>query len=123
MCFKKRNEILNLEKLEIIRVDTINKTQESIELKEKYMTLNDYYHKDEYYNDLSQLKPYSVVKINKFAPGNANNSKFFNELLSNKSIKHFGNKIQDKLIEIQNKIKEYEDFNTLIETKLFNKDK
>jgi hypothetical protein len=75
------------------------------------------------YNDLSQLKPYSVVKINKFAPGNANNSKFFGELLSKKSIKHLGNKIQDKLIEIQNKIKEYEDFNTLIETKLFNKDK
>ena len=123
MCFKKRNEILNLEKLEIIGVDTINKTQESIELKEKYMTLNDYYHKDEYYNDLSQLKPYSVVKINKFAPGNANNSKFFGELLSKKSIKHLGSKIQDKLIEIQNKIKEYEDFNTLIETKLFNKDK
>ena len=123
MCFKKRNEILNLEKLELIRIDTVNKTKESLILKEKYVTLNDYYHKDEYYNDLNQLKPYNVVKINKYTPGNANNSKFFSELLSKKSIKHLGNKIQDKLIEIQNKIKEYENFNALIEAKLFNKDK
>ena len=123
MCFKKRNEILNLEKLELIRIDTVNKTKESLILKEKYVTLNDYYHKDEYYNDLNQLKPYNVVKINKYTPGNANNSKFFSQLLSKKSIKHLGNKIQDKLIEIQNKIKEYENFNALIEAKLFNKDK
>ena len=123
MCFKKRNEILNLEKLELIRIDTINKTKESMILKEKYITLNDYYHKDEYYNDLSQIKPFSVVKINKFVPGNSNNSKFFNELLNKKNTRHLGNKIQEKLIEIQNKIKEYEDFNALIEAKLFNKDK
>ena len=122
MCFKKRNEILNLEKIELVRIDTKNKTKESLILKEKYMTLNDYYHKDEYYNDLSQIKPYSVVKINKLISGNANNSQFFNELLKKKHTSHLGNKIQEKLIEIQNKIKEYEDFNALIQTQLFNKD-
>ena len=122
ICYKKRNEILNLEKLEFIRIDTVNKTQESFILQEKYATLNDYYHKDEDYNDLSQIKPYSVVKINKFIPGNSSNSKFFNELLKNKNTKHLSSKIEEKLIEIQNKIKEYEDFNNLIQTQLFNKD-
>ena len=123
MCFKTRTETLNLEKLELIRVDTINKTQESILLKEKYVTLNDYYHKEEYYNDLSKIKPFTIVKINKTTQGNSNNSKFFNELLAKRNTKHLGNKIQEKLIEIQNKIKEYEDFNVLIEAKLFNKEK
>jgi hypothetical protein len=85
MCFKKRNEILNLEKLELIRIDNKNKTKESIVLKEKYLTLNDYYHKEEYYNDLSQIKPFSVVKIKKISPGNADNSQFFNELLKKKT--------------------------------------
>ena len=33
ICYKKRNEILNLEKLEFIRIDTVNKTQESFILK------------------------------------------------------------------------------------------
>ena len=112
-----------MEKLEFIRIDTVNKTQESFILQEKYATLNDYYHKDEDYNDLSQIKPYSVVKINKFIPGNSSNSKFFNELLKNKNTKHLSSKIEEKLIEIQNKIKEYEDFNNLIQTQLFNKDK
>ena len=123
MCFKKRNEILNLEKIELIRIDNKNKTKESFELKEKYLTLNDYYHKDDYYNDLSQIKPFSVVKIKKLSPGNANNSQLFNELLRRKHTSHLGNKIQEKLIEIQNKIKEYEDFNALIQTKLLNKEK
>ena len=123
LCYKKRNDILNLEKLEIIRIDAENKAKESIILKEKYVTLNDYYHKDDYYNDLSQIKPLSVVKINKLMPGNSSKSKFFKELLRTKNTKHLGNKIQEKLMEIQNKIKEFEDFNALIETKLFNKDK
>ena len=123
ICFKRRNEILNLEKLEIIRIDTENKTKESVTLQEKYVTLNDYYHKDDYYNYLSQIKPFSVVRINKLIPGNASKSKFFKELLKNKNTKHLGNKIQEKLMEIQEKIKEFEDFNALIEAKLFNKNK
>ena len=123
MCFKKRNEILNLEKLELIRIDTQNKNKESIILQEKYITLNDYYHKEDYYNDLSQIKPFSVVKIKKLTPGNSQNSQFFNELLRKKNTSHLGNKIQEKLIEIQNKIKEYEDFNALIQSTLFNKEK
>ena len=122
MCFKKRNEILNLEKIELIKIDTKNKTQESIILQEKYVTLNDYYHKDEYYNDLSQIKPFTVVKINKLTQGDSNRSQFFNELLKKRNTTHLGNKIQEKLIEIQNKIKQYEDFNALIESKLFNKE-
>ena len=123
MCFKKRNEILNLEKLELIRIDTQNKNKESIILQEKYITLNDYYHKEDYYNDLSQIKPFSVVKIKKLTPGNSQNSQFFNELLRKKNTSHLGNKIQEKLIEIQNKIKEYEDFNSLIQSTLFSKEK
>ena len=122
MCFKKRNEILNLEKIELIKIDTKNKTHESIILQEKYVTLNDYYHKDEYYNDLSQIKPFTVVKINKLTQGDSNRSQFFNELLKKRNTTHLGNKIQEKLIEIQNKIKQYEDFNALIESKLFNKE-
>ena len=56
-------------------------------------------------------------------PGNSQNSQFFNELLRKKNTSHLGNKIQEKLIEIQNKIKEYEDFNSLIQSTLFSKEK
>ena len=114
MCFKSRNEILNLEKLKFIKYNTFTKTYESYIIKEKYI-------KDEQNNDTNEkIKPYTVLKINKFTPGDSSKSKFFNELLSQKDTSHLGSKIQDKLIELQNKIKEYEDFNALIQNKFFN---
>ena len=114
ICFKSRNETLNLDKLNFIKFNTQNNHSESFIIKEKYI-------KDETNLDnIKKIKPYTVIKLNKYTPGNSSKSKFFEELLSNKDTTHLGTKIQDKLNEIQNKIKEYEDFNALIQTKFFN---
>ena len=118
MCFKKRSEVIDLEKLEFIKLNMQNKTTESFIVKEKYVSFNDCYHKEDYYNDLSQLRKLNVVKINKFMPGNSNNSQLFNELLQKKETSHLANKIQEKLQEIQNKLKQFEEFNELVNKKL-----
>ena len=60
--------------------------------------------------------------MDKYAPGDSSKSQFYSELLNNKDTSHLGNKIQEKLNEIQSKIKEYEDFNVLIQKKFFNND-
>ena len=100
--------------MNFIKFNTQNNHSESFIIKEKYI-------KDETNLDnIKKIKPYTVIKLNKYTPGNSSKSKFFEELLSNKDTTHLGTKIQDKLIEIQNKIKEYEDFNALIQTKFFN---
>ena len=116
MCFKSRNEILNLEKLNFIRYDISNQSTESYIIKEKYLK------DEEVIDNKDTLKPFTVIKINKFTPGDSSKSKFFEELLAQKETSHLGNKIQDKLDELQNKIKEFEDFNALIQKKFFNKD-
>ena len=117
ICFKSRNETLNLDKLDFIKYNTQNKTYESFIIKEKYI-------KDETNLDnIKKIRPYTFIKLNKFTPGNSSKSNFLAELLTSKDNSHLGSKIQDKLNEIQNKIKEYEDFNTdfnaLIKTKFF----
>ena len=111
MCFKKRDEIINLEKLEFIKYDTINNSTESYIIKEKYV-LNE--------ENNNKIKPFTLVKINKFKPGDSSKSKFFNELLLKKNMSHLGSKIQEKLKDIQNKIKEFEDFNILMQQNFFN---
>ena len=116
MCFKARNEILNLETLNFIRFDATNNSTKSFIIKEKYLK------DEEVLDNNDKIKPYTVIKINKFTPGDSSKSKFYAELLSQKDTSHLGNKIQDKLDEIQNKIKEFEDFNALIQKKFFNKD-
>ena len=60
--------------------------------------------------------------MNKFTPGNASKSKFYAELLSQKDTSHLGTKIQEKLEELENKIKDFENFNALIQKKFFNND-
>ena len=117
ICFKSRNETLNLDKLDFIKYNTQNKTYESFIIKEKYI-------KDETNLDnIKKIRPYTFIKLNKFTPGNSSKSNFLAELLTSKDNSHLGSKIQDKLNEIQNKIKEYEDFNAdfnaLIKTKFF----
>ena len=114
MCFKNRNEILSLEKLNFIKYSINNKSYESFTIREKYLK------DEENIDNNTKIKPYTVLKINKFNPGEASKSKFFNELLSQKDTSHLGTKIQDKLNELQNKIKKYEDFNVLIQNKFFN---
>ena len=116
MCFKARNETLNLDKLNFIKYDTENKTFESFIIKEKYIK------NEETKDNTKKIKPYTVIKLDKYAPGDSSKSQFYSELLNNKDTSHLGNKIQEKLNEIQSKIKEYEDFNVLIQKKFFNND-
>ena len=116
MCFKSRNEILNLEKLNFIKYNTINNSSESFILKEKYLI------DSENVDNNNIIKPFTVIKVNKFAPGNASKSKFYAELLSQKDTSHLGTKIQEKLEELENKIKDFENFNALIQNKFFNND-
>jgi len=116
MCFKARNETLNLDKLNFIKYDTENKTFESFIIKEKYIK------NEETKDNTKKIKPYTVIKLDKYSPGDSSKSQFYSELLNNKDTSHLGNKIQEKLNEIQSKIKEYEDFNVLIQKKFFNND-
>ena len=116
ICFKSKNETLNLDKLNFIKYNTLTNARESFILKEKYVK------DEENIKNNNKMKPFTVIKLNKFTPGDSSKSKFFAELLSRKDTSHLGTKIQDKLNEIQNKIKEYEDFNVLIQNKFFNKD-
>ena len=116
ICFKSKNETLNLDKLNFIKYNTLNNTCESFILKEKYVKDEENIKKN------NKIKPFTVIKLNKYTPGDSSKSKFFAELLSRKDTSHLGTKIQDKLNEIKNKIKEYEDFNALIQNKFFNKD-
>ena len=116
MCFKSRNEILNLKKLNFIKYNTINNSSESFILKEKYLI------DSENVDNNNIIKPFTVIKVNKFAPGNASKSKFYAELLSQKDTSHLGTKIQEKLEELENKIKDFENFNALIQNKFFNND-
>ena len=115
MCFKSRNEILNLEKLNFIKYNTINNSSESFIIKEKYLI-------DDENFDKNNIKPFTVIKINKFSPGDASKSKFYAELLAQKDTSHLGTKIQEKLEELENKIKDFENFNALIQKKFFNND-
>ena len=113
ICFKSRNETLNLDILNFIKYNTKNNTYESFIIKEKYI-------KDETnFDNNKKIRPYTFIKLNKFTPGDSSKSKFLAELLSSNDNSHLGNKIQDKLDEIQNKIKEFEDFNALIKAKYF----
>ena len=114
ICFKSRNETLSLDKLNFIKYNTQNHTYESFIVKEKYI-------KDEIsFDNSKKIRTYTLIKLNKFTPGDSSKSKFLAELLSSKDTSHLGSKIQDKLNEIKNKIKEFEDFNALIQTKFYN---
>ena len=74
MCFKARNETLNLDKLNFIKYDTENKTFESFIIKEKYIK------NEETKDNTKKIKPYTVIKLDKYAPGDSSKSQFYSEL-------------------------------------------
>ena len=107
--FKKEISGKELEEIQIINVRPKDGVVTFSKLKEKFISTKDLskLQKNEY-NNLSQLKHFDLISVNKYKPGRSENSKIFQELVSFKKTKRINETIKSKLDEFKGKINHFE---------------
>ena len=106
--FEEYKNLISSKELEEIKIININKKNNTIEisnLKERFLTKNDYYKNN---NNLNEFKKFDLIKLNKYEDGIGENSHFFKELVKHKKVKHLNELVKERIKNIQDKINEYE---------------